>query len=57
MEVIIGISYWYASLGGPFIRVFGEENPQHVLLRYVTEKMIMQEVSYHILVGLLARIH
>jgi len=33
MEAIINIAYWYASLDGTFIIVFGGEKPLHVLLR------------------------
>lgn len=52
MEVIIDIAYLYASLDGTFIRMFGRENPPRVLPRYATEKIIMQEVSYHLTTGL-----
>lgn len=48
MDVIVDIPDWYASLAGTFIRVFGGENPLHVLPRYGTIKLIMQEVSYHL---------
>lgn len=48
LEVIEDIAHWYALLGGTFIRVVGRENPLHVLLRYATDKLFMQEVSYHL---------
>jgi len=57
MEAIVNITDWYASLGGTFIRGFGEEKPLHVLRRYGTHKMIMQEVSYHLATRLLAGLH
>lgn len=57
IEAIVDIADWYASPGGTFIRVFGRENPTHVLPRYATDKLIMQEVSYHLAIGLLARLH
>ena len=57
MEVILNIAYWYASLGGTFIRVFGREKPLHVLPRFSMDKLVMQEVSYHISTGLSAGLH
>jgi len=57
VKVIIDIADWYASLDGTFIRVFGGEKPPHVLPRYATEKLIMQEVSYHLATRLSATLH
>lgn len=56
-EVILNITDWYASPGGTFIRVFGEEKPPHVLLRYATYKLVMQEVTYHLSIGLSVGLH
>lgn len=53
MEVILNIVYWYASPNGTFIIVFGGEKPLHVLLMYVTDKL----VSYHLSTGLSAGLH
>lgn len=41
MEVILKISYWYPSLGGTFIKVFGKEKPPHVLQRYAIDNLVM----------------
>lgn len=57
MEVIVNIAYWYASPGGAFIRMFRGEKPLHVLPWYDTDKLIMQEVSEHLAIGLSARLH
>lgn len=37
--------------------MFGGEKPLHVLQRYATDKLIMQEVSYHLAIGLSATLH
>ena len=57
MEVILKIANWYNSLGGTFIGVFGREKPLHVLPSNATNKLVMQEVSYHLSTGLLTRLH
>ena len=53
MEVIVSITYWYASPIGTFVRVFGGEKPSHFLPRYPIDRLIMQEVSYHLSIGFL----
>lgn len=40
-----------------FIWVYNAEKPPHVLLKFSLDKLVMQEVSYHILAGLSARLH
>lgn len=57
MEPIVNISEWYASPAGISIKVFGREKHLHVLPRYATDKLIMQEVSYHLSIGLLVGQH
>ena len=57
MEVILNIVDWYASLSGTFIRVFGGEKPPHVLPMYATDKLVMQEISYHLSMGLFIGLH
>ena len=57
MHAFLNIEDWYASPGGTFIRMFGREKPLHVLPRYATEKLIMQEVSYHLTIGFLVGLH
>jgi len=56
-RVIVDIAYWYASPGGTFLRVFGRKKPLHVLPRYVTDKLVMQEVSCHLTIGLSTDLH
>lgn len=51
MEALINIVDWYASSSGKFIRMFGGEKPLHVLPRFATDKLVMQEVAYHISIG------
>jgi len=57
MEALLNIAVWYASLGGTFIRMFGREKPLHVLPRFSTGKLVMQEVAYHISIGLSIGLH
>lgn len=37
---------------GTYLRVFGCKKPSHLLLRHATKKLVMQEVSYHLVIGL-----
>lgn len=37
--------------------MFGEEKPLHELPRFSTYKLVMQEITYHISIGLLAGLH
>lgn len=57
MQALLNIADWYASLGGTFIRMFGMEKPLHELPRFATDKLVIQEVAYHISTGLLATLH
>jgi len=57
MEALLNISYWYASPSGNFIGMFGGEKPPHVLPRFSTDNLVMQEVSYHIYIVLSTRLH
>lgn len=57
MEVIVDIPDWYASLGGTFIIFYGGEKPPHFFLRYATDKLIMEEVSYHLAIVFSAALH
>jgi len=45
------------SNGGTFIWIYSAENPSHVLPNFATDKLVMQEVSYHISTGLSTRLH
>ena len=57
MQESLNIAYWYASAGGTFIRMFGREKHMHVLPRFSTYTLVMQEVAYHISIGLSARLY
>ena len=57
MEALIEIAGWYASPLGTFIWMYITEKPPHVLLKFSMDKLVMQEVSYHISIGLSARLH
>jgi len=57
MQAFLNIENWYAPLDVTFIRMFGMENPLHELLMFSTDKLVMQEVAYHISTGLSAGLH
>ena len=57
MQTLLHITYWYASPSGTFIRMFGREKPMHVLLRFATYKLVMQEVAYHISTWVSTELH
>ena len=57
MEALVDIANWYASPSGTFIRMFSTKNPLHVLPKFSLDILIMQEVAYHISVGLTTRLH
>lgn len=57
MEALIDIAYFHASPFDTFIWMYNVSKPPHVLPKFSMDKLVMQEVSYHILVGLLARLH
>lgn len=57
MEAIREILDWFSSLNGTFLRVFSGEKLLHVFPRYSIDKLIMQEVSYHLTIGLSASLH
>lgn len=57
MEAIRNIAYWYASPSGTFIRMYSVEKPPHVLLKLSLDIFVMEEVAYHILSRLIARLH
>lgn len=57
MQTLLNIAGWYASPDGTFIRMFDLEKPLDELPRFTTDKLVMQEVSYHISIGLSTRLH
>lgn len=57
MEALIDIADWYASPSSTFIQMYNTEKPLHVLSKFSLDKLVMQEVSYHISAGLTAKLH
>ena len=57
MEALIDIADWYASLFGTFIRMYSVKKPLHVLSKFSLDKIVMQEVAYHISARLSDRLH
>jgi len=57
MTTLIDMANWYGSLFGNFIHMYNEKKPPHVLPKFSMNKLVMQEMSYHILVALSARLH
>jgi len=57
MESRTYIVDWYDSPFGTFIWMYNAKKPPHVLSKFAMDKLITQEVSYHISVGLSARMH
>lgn len=56
MEVMLDITNWYASPDGTFISMYIMDKASHAFLRFSIDKLIMEEVAYHISIGLLARL-
>lgn len=56
MDVFLNISDWYASPKETFIMMYNMEKALLMLSRFATEKLVMQEVSYHISTGFSARL-
>lgn len=48
---------WYASPNGIFVRMYNAEKDLHVLPKFSTDKLVMQEVIYHILTRLSIGFH
>lgn len=57
MHALLNFVDWYSSPGGTFIKMFGGEKPLNFLPRYATDKLVMQEVAYHISTGLSVGLH
>lgn len=57
MEALLNIADWYASPEGTFIRMYNKEKALNVLPRFSKDKLVMQEVAYHISTGFLAALH
>lgn len=57
MEALVKIENWYASPLCTFIRVYNTKKALHALQKFSMDKLVMQEVAHHILIGLSARLH
>jgi len=57
MEALIDIANWYASPSDTFIQMYIMEKPPHVLPKLALDKLVMEEVSYHISVGMSVKLH
>lgn len=57
MQALLNIANWYASPDGTFIVMFGGEKTLHVLPSFFMDMLVMQEVSYHISIGLSVGLH
>lgn len=57
MKALINIADWYASPSNTFIQMYNVEKPPHVLPMFAMDKLVMQEVSYHISAGMSTRLH
>lgn len=57
MEALTNIVDWYASSSSTFIEMYNVKRPPHVLTKFSMDKLVMDEVSYHISGGLSTRLH
>lgn len=57
MEALIDIDDSYSSPSDTFKRMYNAEKPLHVLPKFALDKLVMQEVSYHISTGLSTRLN
>lgn len=57
MEALVDIANWYASTLDTFIRMYNVEKALQVLPNFSMDKLVMQEVTYHISKGLSPRLH
>lgn len=53
----MNIADWYASPDGTSIRMYNAEKAPHFSPRFSTDKLVMQEVAYHISTGLSIGLH
>lgn len=45
-EAIVEVADWFTSSQGTFISISGAYKSPHLMPKFVTDKVIMQEVSY-----------
>lgn len=53
MEAMPELADWFASPDETYLKMFGSQKSPHILPRYATDKLVMQEFAYHISTGLL----
>lgn len=51
------ILYWFTLVNGNFVRVFGGNKSLHIMSSYATDKLVIEEVVYHISIGLSKYLH
>jgi len=52
VKAVSKLANWFASLNDTYLIVFGGHKSPHFLPRYATDKLVMQEVAYHLSTGL-----
>lgn len=57
IEALIDIVDQYALPSGNFIWIFSADKHMHDLLNFALDILVMQEVAYHILTALTARLY
>jgi hypothetical protein len=45
--VIRRIGDWYLMDHGTYMRIYGAVKPPHLLCRFISNKLVLQEVAYH----------
>ena len=57
MKVLVNIADWYASPLDTFIQVYNMDKAPHALSKFSMDKLVMQEVAYHMSTRLSTRLH
>jgi len=52
MEEISKFIDWFSSPYSTYFKEFGSSKSSHMLPSYATDKLVMQEVAYHLSTGL-----
>ena len=52
MSVVSEVVDWFTSRDGTHLKVFGFQKQSHLLLRYAINKIVIQQVAYHLVIGL-----
>jgi len=51
MKIVEEVADFFVSHDGTYLRVFGCEKSTHLLPRHAPDKVVMQEVTYHLVIG------